>query len=186
MNDIYKKQLTSRGGSTGNLTARGSNHFLSTNTKSNFPSLKSSRQSSSTSRSRSTTSNSNVSNTSNKIQRFSYQTHSKGLPHLSCDSGRTPITPPHHNKQYSARSNVTTRTRDRRLNAKIIKSIKKKKQFNTRFLAPVKPTEEELQMKRTQLEKLRAALREKLYEVDTGKCFSFFMNTEYTLSCLYN
>ena len=90
MSQIYEQQLTSRaGGSTGNLTARGANHFLNNNTinrsSNKFPTLlKSSRKSNNTGRStkRSTSRRPTARSTARSMSQSSSLACFQSLPHL--------------------------------------------------------------------------------------------------------
>jgi hypothetical protein len=180
--EIYHSQLTARGGRTPQ-TARGSNHFLNKQStrNSNFPNLKSSYSSTSLQRnhdigSRPKLSSSRLSKKQSiadirmlRQPQHSYQTHSKSLPHLSCDSGRPTPSPNHRS---SARTNSNSQTARHRqsikLNRKIVASVAKKRRgVGTRLLAPVAPTEEEVREERARLVAFQEKLREKLFEVDT-------------------
>ena len=171
MSQIYEQQLTSRaGGSTGNLTARGANHFLNNNTinrsSNKFPTLlKSSRKSNNTGRStkRSTSRRPTARSTARSMSQSSSLACFQSLPHLQSNLLIT--------KRKTSREEKQTRKEahniSRQLNKKISNSMKKlNRGVGLKLLAPTKSTKQEKEKERTQLELLRTKLLEDLQTVD--------------------
>ena len=164
---IYSAQLTARGGSSGNLTARGANHFLGksggTSTSAPFPSLlkSSRRRRNSLKSSASLDTNLRPLNSSRRPRNSTAQFVRKN------PKGTLPYLPSNNPAANSLSIDETTKI-NRSLNKKIVQAMEKSRRgIGFKLLAPTKSTKEEQAQERVQLTLLRAKLRAEMFQVDT-------------------